>query len=274
MITNQAKIALSLLLLSFATLGASAAPAELGSPPLSSSLSAGTFRNERCPADSLPDDGVCVTLHSHDESPELIPTRNGHRERNGEWDIYDQIPRRPDRPANYDAYRFPIPPGLAGGHFVVSGYDLDLPDERQRRGKMKAIGHGGVDLPQKKGTPVKLVSLEHQEGDADVLYVGPLFGNTIITRHAVRESGKLREYIVLFGHLDSYAPGIAAGSTVHDGDLLGGVGDTGSKELVHLHLEVRRVRDGINLTKVPAGGALLAEATTVVCDPRNVLPLQ
>jgi len=271
MVNNQAKIALSLLLLSFATLGAAGAPAEetVDPPHLATA-----FRNQRCPADSLPDDAICVTLRPHDESPELISSRNGHRERNGEWDTYDQIPRRPDRPASYDAYRFPIPPGLAGGHYVVSGYDLDLPDEHQRRGKMKAIGHGGVDLPQKKGTPVKLVNLEHQEGDADVLYVGPLFGNTIITRHAVRESGKLREYVVLFGHLDSYAPGISAGNVVHDGDTLGGVGDTGSKELVHLHLEVRRVRDGVNLAKVPAGGPLLAEATTVVCDPRNLLPLQ
>ena len=267
------KLGFALVAFACATLGA-AAPAPGGRPDEHRGVGSRELpRLGECPVDSLPDDGLCLSLKGNGESPELSPSKSAHRERSGEWNVYDQIPRRPERPADYDAYRYPIPPGLAGGHSVVSGYDLDMPDERQRRGRMKAIGHGGVDLPQRRGTPVKLVALEHQEGDADVLYVGPLFGNTVITRHAIHESGKLREYIVLFGHLDSYAPGVAAGTTLHDGDLIGGVGDTGSKELVHLHLEVRRVRDGVNLAKVPAGGPLLAESTTVVCDPRNVLPL-
>jgi murein DD-endopeptidase MepM/ murein hydrolase activator NlpD len=164
---------------------------------------------------------------------------------------------------------------LPGGHYVVSGYDLDRPDALQRRGrKLSHVGHGGVDLPQAKGTPVKLVALEHQEGEAEVLYAGALFGTTVVTHHTVREGGHLRDYVVLFGHLDSIAPGLSAGATIRDGDLVGGVGDTGSPELVHLHYEVRRVRDGVDLAKVPAGAQLIADSISVVCDPRNVLPLK
>jgi murein DD-endopeptidase MepM/ murein hydrolase activator NlpD len=199
---------------------------------------------------------------------------NAHYERSGRYSIYDQIPRRPDRPADYDAYRYPVPPGVAGGHFVLSGYDLDRPDRSQRRGwTLHAVGHGGVDLPDPKGTPIALVALEHQQGDADVVYTGPLFGTTVVTRQTVREAGQLRDYLVLYGHMDRVSPGISAGSRVHEGDVIGFVGETGSPELVHLHLETRRVRDGVDVTKKHAG-ELLQGAVSVVCDPRNVLPLK
>ena len=136
----------------------------------------------------------------------------------GAWRVYEQIPRRPDRPANYDAYRYPVPAGLPGGHFVVSGYDSDCPDDSQRRGRtLRAVGHGGVDLPDPRGTPVSLVALDNQVGDADVVYAGPLFGTTVVTRHTVREAAGLRDYVLLFGHLDSIAPGVGPGRTVKEG---------------------------------------------------------
>jgi murein DD-endopeptidase MepM/ murein hydrolase activator NlpD len=232
----------------------------------------------RCNEGTLPDDGVCVALPRDDsESPLLVAEDNVHRERNGELKSYAQIPRRPDRPERYDAYRYPIPPGLPGGQYVVSGYDLDLPDAVQRRGpRLRAVGHGGVDLPQTRGTPIGTIALEHQQGDAEVLYVGPLFGTTVLTRHTVREGGGLRDYVLLHGHLAEVAPDIAMGTVLASGRILGTVGDSGSPQLVHLHLEVRRVRESIDIAKeVRQGGAgrVLADATTVVCDPRNVLPL-
>ncbi|MBN9159524.1 MAG: M23 family metallopeptidase, partial [Myxococcales bacterium] len=110
--------------------------------------------------------------------------------------------------------------------------------------------------------------------DAEVLFAGALFGTTLLTRHTLREGGRTRDYVLLLGHLDSIAPGISAGTMIKEGQLVGAVGDTGSPSLVHLHLEVRRVREGIDLAKVPAGSAMIAEAVTVVCDPRNVLPLR
>jgi hypothetical protein len=58
--------------------------------------------------------------------------------------------------------------------------------------------------------------------------------------------------------------------------VVGYVGDTGSPELVHLHLEARRVRDGVDVASVArsAPRALAENANSVVCDPRNVLPLK
>ena len=229
-----------------------------------------------CPPGTAPDNDACVHLTRGAEDGTFAPAAaNVHHEKSGRLYQYEQIPRLPERPRDYDAYRFPIPPGLPNGHYVVSGYDLDRPDREQRRApSLSHVGHGGLDLPQAKGTPVKNLALEHQEGDAEVLYTGWLFGKTVVTRNTLREGGRLREYVVLFGHLDSIGAGLAPGTTVKEGDVLGGVGDTSSPSLVHLHYEVRRVREGVDLAKVPAGAQLVAESVSVVCDPRNVLPLR
>lgn len=228
-----------------------------------------------CPPGTAPDNDACVHLVAAEEGRAFEARVNSHHERSGRLFTYEQIPRLPDRPADYDAYRYPIPPGLAGGHYVVSGYDLDQPDEKQRRGPtLTHVGHGAVDLPQAKGTSVHMIALEHQEGDAEVLYAGALFGTTVLTRHTLREAGRLRDYVMLFGHLESIADGVSAGTPVKDGQLVGTVGDTASPRLVHLHLEVRRVRDGVDLTRVAAGAPMIADSVTVVCDPRNVLPLK
>jgi murein DD-endopeptidase MepM/ murein hydrolase activator NlpD len=251
---------------------AGTAPSERSAPNAPRSQ----LERTECPAGTAPDNDACVHLTRGADDGTLAPALpNTHREKSGRWTQYEQIPRLPDRPSDYDAYRYPIPPGLPNGHYVVSGYDLDRPDEKQRRGpSLSHVGHGGVDLPQAKGTPVKNVTLDHQEGDAEVLYTGPLFGTSVVTRHSLREGGRLRDYVVIFGHLDSVAAGLAPGASIKDGDLVGAVGDTGSRELVHLHYEVRRVREGIDLAKVPAGIQLLADSVSVVCDPRNVLPLK
>jgi murein DD-endopeptidase MepM/ murein hydrolase activator NlpD len=246
-------------------------------PSPSASGAAAPARPPRCPSRSLPDGEGCVSFAdgaaSLGESPELTERRNTHHDRRGRLQTYDQIPRRPDRPASYDAFAYPIPTP-AGEKLLVSGFDLDRPDDQQRRGHgLKAVGHGGVDLVARRGTEVRSLPLEHQEGEAEVIHVGPLFGTSVVTRHTVRESGRLRDYLVIHGHLDGAAPGLSRGARVKAGDLLGFVGDTGSEGLVHLHLEVRRVRDGIDTEKLPPG-KIAANDRTVAVDPRNVLPLR
>lgn len=227
-----------------------------------------------CPAGTLPDANVCIPVPSDSAGgEELTSESNAHRERSGRWRIYDQIPRRPERPADYRRYRLPIPP-LPGQSFVMSGYDLDLPDAEQRRGReLSAVGHGGIDIAQKRGTVVHLLNLEHQVGNAEVLHSGPLFGNSVVTRHTLREAGNLRDYVVIYGHLDGQAPGMRRGIQLAEGAPIGFVGDSGSPGVVHLHLEVRRVRPEVNASAL-GPGELTQNAKTVVCDPRNVLPLQ
>jgi murein DD-endopeptidase MepM/ murein hydrolase activator NlpD len=166
----------------------------------------------------------------------------------------------------------PVPP-IPGQSFVLSGYDLHLPDSSQRRGpELSAVGHGGIDIAQRRGTEVRLVDLTHQVGNAEVVFMGALFGTSVVTRHTLREGGALREYVVIYGHLDGTAPGLARGTSLREGALLGFVGDSGSPGAVHLHLEVRRVRPEVNVQQL-APGELAQNARTVVCDPRNVLPL-
>jgi hypothetical protein len=51
---------------------------------------------------------------------------------------------------------------------------------------------------------------------------------------------------------------------------------------VHLHLEARRVRQGVDVGRLGTSSmqgktspfALIADENSVVCDPRNVLPLR
>jgi murein DD-endopeptidase MepM/ murein hydrolase activator NlpD len=226
-----------------------------------------------CPVSTLPDGGVCVpVLDVTAGGAALAEQRAAHHDRQGRLRVYDQIPRRPERPADYRRYQLPVPP-LPQQSFVTSGYDLDQPDDEQRRGaELKAVGHGGVDLAQKRGTQVLLVPLEHQVGDADVLFVGKLFGNSVVTHHAVREGGGLRDYLVIHGHLEKPASGLTQGATLPAGSVVGFVGDSGSPGVVHLHLEVRRAREGISLSGL-AAGELAHNSKTVACDPRNVLPL-
>jgi hypothetical protein len=203
------------------------------------------------------------------ELPEATIMTSSHLDIRGALFTYDQIPRRPDRPSDYEAYRYPVARYL-GWPAVASGYDLDQPSEHQRRGAMRAIGHGGVDLAQFMGAPINMVPLTHQVGDAEVLYVGPLFGNTVVTRHAVREGGGQRDYVLLFGHLSEAASGMRRGHMVRAGELVGLVGDSDSPNLVHLHLEARRLRDGVDPKKLTVDALF---SSTVVTDPRNVLPL-
>ncbi|RYZ03564.1 MAG: M23 family metallopeptidase [Myxococcales bacterium] len=240
-------------------------PAKKGAAPVPSAAA--------CPARTLPDGGVCVPVPDVTlAGAALTEARAAHRDRSGRLRAYDQIPRRPERPSDYRKYQLPVPP-LPQQSFVTSGYDLDLPDDEQRRGaEMKAVGHGGVDLAQKRGTKVSLVPLEHQVGDADVLFVGKLFGNSVVTHHAVREGSGVRDYLVIHGHLEKPASGLAPGATLPAGGVVGYVGDSGSPGVVHLHLEVRRAREGVSLSNL-GPGELVQNAKTVACDPRNVLPL-
>jgi len=226
-----------------------------------------------CPRGTLPDGNVCVPVPDPEAGRQaLSEAQNEHHDRSGRLRVYDQIPRSPERPKDFRQYRLPIPAPATQG-FVGSGYDLDRPDAEQRRGaQLSAVGHGGVDLAQARGTRVQLVNLENQVGDALVLAAGHLFGNSVVTLHTLREAGALREYLVVYGHLDSIAPGISPGQTLKADSLLGYVGDSDSPGIVHLHLEVRRAREGVNAAQL-ALGQVTQNAKTVACDPRNVLEL-
>lgn len=228
----------------------------------------------RCADGELDLDGICLPAHI-DTTDEITPdlTTNSHVDRSGHLVVYEHIPRRPDLPAEYDRYMYPVSPYR--GRTVMSGYDLGLPDALQRRGaELTHVGHGGVDLPQDRGAPVQAIALRGEVGDPVVFYTGHLFGTTVILLHVVREGGQLRSYIALHGHLDAIAPNLTRGQTVTAGTVIGFVGDTGAIGLIHLHYETRLVRPGLDPMHIEPPQNVVEQDNTVPCDPRNLLPMR
>ena len=196
----------------------------------------------------------------------------GHRqEPDGRLTRYVHIPLRPGRSGQYGAYRWPV---RSEPLRVLSGYDLDQPAERQRRiPQTGQVGHGAVDIAAKRGAPVWLVALEGQVGEPQVLYVGQLFGLTVVTLHLVQEPDGPRQYLVLLGHLSATPRAVQRRVRLRGRWELGFAGDSGSDGNVHVHVEARRVRSGVDPWKlVPS--ELVGSAHTVVCDPRNVFPMR
>lgn len=87
--------------------------------------------------------------------------------------------------------------------------------------------HEGVDYAAAEGTPIVAPS------DATVSSVSQQsgYGNVVVLKH----SGKLS---TLYAHMSRFQPGLAAGSRVKAGDIIGFVGSTGRSTGPHLHMEV------------------------------------
>ncbi len=224
----------------------------------------------RCAVGELDLDGFCLPTAGAVAHEGATVVTNVHTERTGRRVTYEHIPRGRDVPEDYDRFVYPVP--TEGTHAVTSGYDLDRPDSQQRRGAgLTATGHGGVDLPQPRGTPVRVVGLRGEQGDPEVVYVGHLFGTTVLLRQVVRDGETLWTFLTLYGHLDAAAQGLSRGMFVRPGTVIGFVGDTGAEGVVHLHYEVRRVRAGVDVMREEIA-RVTEQEVSVPCDPRNVLP--
>lgn len=174
------------------------------------------------------------------------------------------LPRHPDRPAEYAAYVLPIP--TEGGVRVVS----DLTGARSPGERT------GVDLAATKGDKVLLASLEGDDGDARVVFVGEDAGITVATLHTTREGDVARSFLVIYGHLDRPGPGVVPGSRIKPGDVVGFAGDSGSPGIEQLYLEIRQIREGALQRLVPDDTAvpkarLADDALSIATDVRNIL---
>jgi murein DD-endopeptidase MepM/ murein hydrolase activator NlpD len=91
--------------------------------------------------------------------------------------------------------------------------------------------HEGVDLVAAPGTPIAAA--------ASGIVVGAepkgRYGNWIEIAHDGTYGGKLA---TVYGHLSAFAPGIAAGVRVEQGDIIGFTGSTGRTTGPHLHFEL------------------------------------
>jgi murein DD-endopeptidase MepM/ murein hydrolase activator NlpD len=95
--------------------------------------------------------------------------------------------------------------------------------------------HTGVDWATAHGTPI----LAAGNGVIEEAGAKGEYGNYIRIRHA-------NGYKTAYGHMSQYAPGVAPGVRVRQGQIIGFVGSTGLSSGPHLHFEVLVNGDFVN----------------------------
>ena len=97
--------------------------------------------------------------------------------------------------------------------------------------------HEGIDFALERGTPVFAIA----DGLVSKVEYGTGYGQYIVIDHIVRINGVEQKMFSIYAHLkeSSIAENIFPGSIVKAGELLAGVGNTGTSTGPHLHLEIR-----------------------------------
>ena len=109
--------------------------------------------------------------------------------------------------------------------------------------------HDAIDIAAPAGTPV----LAAADGRIVKLFQSERGGTTIY------QLGPNQELIFYYAHLAGYAPGLAEGNNVRQGDVIAYVGDTGNAGAgnFHLHFSIavvsdpKRYWDGTNINPYP-----------------------
>jgi murein DD-endopeptidase MepM/ murein hydrolase activator NlpD len=107
----------------------------------------------------------------------------------------------------------------------------DLVDSfNDRRGGTRT--HNALDIMAARNTPV----LSATDGKILKLH------NSVAGGLTIYESDPSSKYVMMYGHLDSYRPGLKEGEAVKRGQILGFVGSTGNANPLapHLHFQVTR----------------------------------
>lgn len=175
-----------------------------------------------------------------------------------------------------DTVCLPVPPVEAGG--AVASAPLELlpgraPDYTRYLTPIAnypaAAARDGLGLfvAAPRGVPVTAVSLESQSGMTR-RWVTASVPPRLLTLHRVERSGSTRTYILAYeGVAFDPTPGIR---DIVVGTPLGRV--AAAPALTGLTLQVRQLRRGVEPENV-APERLLLDASSLACDPRNVLPL-
>ena len=201
-----------------------------------------------CPPGTLLDNQVCVPAPNLNRSAKPASPRD--------WQVYDRILRRPERPESYQLYRLPA----AADSVRPSPFSVEPGSE------------DAIFIHTPLGAEVTLASLEGQLGGARVLYTGDLVGQSVVTEHHLEVGRRQQTYLVVLGNL-GHVDTRAGVLDLHEGALLGRVGDSAGGHAVGLHVEIRKVREGVD-TRELRSDEFRARAKTVACDPRNVLQLK
>lgn len=154
-----------------------------------------------------------------------LPGHGGNKK--SETDQKNMVPRPPRRPpAAAGQLTMPVA-GVVPAQLVDSFADPRGDGTRT---------HGAIDIMAPRETAVLAASA----GTVEKLFDSKLGGLTIYIR---RPDGAWIDY---YAHLDSYAPGLAEGQSVAQGQAIGTVGSTGdaSVEGPHLHYEIKVMAPG------------------------------
>jgi hypothetical protein len=216
-----------------------------------------------CAAGTLPEGPVCVRIPGPDERAAAgasVPSPGRHAPE------IERIPRRPERPADPAAYVYPAGGAGAAGPRLLAGGDRP-----------------GVRVAVRPGERVLLVALDHQVGGAEVVFVGDVFGRTVVTAHRIdvgaspgeAPAAEHRERTILLFHggLDHTAAGAVVGAKLDVGDELGTAPSELGAGLLELYVEARELRDDAKLEPLTPE-RLRDPALAVPTDVRNVLPLR
>lgn len=102
---------------------------------------------------------------------------------------------------------------------------------RESPGGIGSTNHKGIDIPAPNGTPIYAVADGVVKAIMKPSQSGGGGNYTVITHVNGVESGYM--------HQSRFADGLAVGSTVHKGQIIGYVGNTGNSTGDHLHLEIK-----------------------------------
>ncbi|MEM9839974.1 MAG: M23 family metallopeptidase [Pseudomonadota bacterium] len=123
-----------------------------------------------------------------------------------------------------------------------------------------ASGHKGVDFGAASGTPIMAA------GDGVVEIAGPrgTYGNYVRIQHT-------GGYQTAYAHMRGFAPGMAPGTPVKQGQVIGYVGTTGRSTGPHLHYEVLRDGEFLNpeTVSVAVGQSLEGEVLQAFSEERQ-----
>lgn len=176
---------------------------------------------------------------------------------------HELVPRLPERPASFTAYQLPVDPVFEVG--APLDEPMAPPGERPEL---------GIELVTDPQTPVTLVDLEGQRGQAEVVLVGDLHGVTVVTRHVVARGDREREYLVFYGNLDRPGPSITNGARLGPMAVMGYVANAALDDDAFLYFEVRQRREAADGADEPTHlSDLTRDSVSIAVDPRNVLPL-
>jgi peptidoglycan LD-endopeptidase LytH len=144
------------------------------------------------------------------------------------------------RPPNAAAGAPPSPPTplLARGALIVPVQGIEPSALRDTYAEQRGGGsrtHEALDIPAQRGTPVlsatggRVLKLFDSEAGGKVVYA----------------ADSSERFILMYAHLDAYAPGLAEGQPLRRGQVIGSVGTTGNAppNVPHLHFAIARSND-------------------------------